>query len=257
MHGVRAAIRIALAFPPIAPLAAVATIAMIASTGAPRAQAPAPELARFYNQSLTFHIDLPAGWRQLAPNEARRLGENPNAPRELAFVQPRQFYAIGPVDRWLQGDFAGAWLWVVEQGNEWVLADDYAAELAAMWERNGSSQGVRYEIRDVRRTTAGAAAHRVVRAERTGVPAGGGRPTRYTDVYAPAGGQQITLSFACPAEDYARWQPEFERWLATLAFARAARGEQTLSDRLWTPLITGAAVGLILLLLYKHTRRAG
>ena len=69
------------------------------------------------------------------------------------------------------------------------------------------------------------------------------------------GGQQITLSFTCADRDYARWQPEFERWLGTLTFARAAKGEAKVSDRLWTPILTGAAVGLILLLLYKHTRR--
>jgi hypothetical protein len=74
------------------------------------------------------------------------------------------------------------------------------------------------------------------------------------DVHAPTGQQQITLSFTCTPEKFAQWQPEFRRWLDTLTFARVPDEPATLSDRLWTPILVGGAVGLVLLLLYRHTR---
>jgi len=43
--------------------------------------------------------------------------------------------------------------------------------------------------------------------------------------------------------------------LATLELARRARGEATLGDRLWTPLIAAAVVGILLAALYRHTKR--
>ena len=69
--------------------------------------------------------------------------------------------------------------------------------------------------------------------------------------------KEISLCFTCPAAEFARWDQEFHRWLQTLAFAQAPRGEPKLSDRLWTPILSGVVVGIVLLLLYKHTRRRG
>jgi hypothetical protein len=57
-----------------------------------------------------------------------------------------------------------------------------------------------------------------------------------------------------PQPSFAALEPEFRRWLTTLTFARVRKGQTSLGDRLWTPLLTGGAVGLVLLLLYKHTR---
>ena len=76
-------------------------------------------LREFRNRAQTFRIDLPADWRQLAPNEALRIGENPKAPAELCLAQPGRFYAVGPVDEWLAGVFTSPWVYVVEQDNEW------------------------------------------------------------------------------------------------------------------------------------------
>ncbi len=216
-----------------------------------------PPLQQFRNLNQTFHIDLPAGWRQLAPNEARRLGENPAAPKDLGYVEPRHFYAVGPVDQWLRGEFDGPWLWVVEQPNEWVLEGDLTERLAGMWRERSAATGVHHEIADVERVQVGVQQRLAVLARRTSTPADGTEPRRSLDVHAPAGGQQISLSFTCPESRWAEWEPEFRRWLATLTFARDARKEATWSDRIWTPAITGAAVGLVLLLLYRHTRRRG
>ncbi len=213
--------------------------------------------AMFRNAHGTFELQLPAGWRQLAPNEARRIAELPGAPTELGYVEPRQFYAVGPVEAWLRGEFDGPWLWVVEQHNEWQLEGDVATRLAQMWQEKGGAAGVRYQLDDVQQVPVGAQARPAITAVRTATPPPPAPASKSLDVHAPSGGQQISLSFICRAETFDRWQPEFRRWLGTLSFAREARAERTVGDRLWTPLLTGAVVALVLLALYKHTHRRG
>jgi hypothetical protein len=208
----------------------------------------------FRNLNASFHIELPAGWRQVSPNEARTIGARPEAPARLGFAQPRHFYAVGPVDAWLAGDFTGPWLYVVEQDHEWYITDDFARDLAAMWEAEGAATGDRHELADVQRLEVGPQQVEVVVATRRNTPAGGRPVVTSLDVHAPAGGRQITLSFCCRPEDFARHEASFRRWLGTLTFARLARTQASLGDRLWTPLLTGGAVGLVLLVLYKHTR---
>lgn len=214
-----------------------------------------PQTKEFRNAGGTFHLDLPAHWRQLAPNEARRIAELPGAPADLGYVEPRQFYAVGPVERWLAGDFSGPWLWVVEQGNEWQIDDDFADKLEQMWREKGQASGVRHELAEVAQTPVGTQDRVSIVALRTTTPPPPAAATRSLDVHAPSGGQQISLSFVSPAPVWSRWEPEFRRWLATLTFARHAQEERSVGDRLWGPIITGALVGLILLLLYKHVHR--
>ncbi|MBX3464623.1 MAG: hypothetical protein KF830_15750 [Planctomycetes bacterium] len=208
----------------------------------------------FIARNGTFQLDLPASWRQLSPGEARTIAALPGAPADLGYVEPRLFYAIGPVDDWLQGRFDTPWLWVVEQDNEWVVDDDFAFGLRRLWQQRGEATGTRHELAEVRRDEAGPRRHPVLTARRTSTLPGGGATTSL-DVHAPTGGRQVSLSFTCRAGDFDRWEPEFRNWLATVRFARAAQGEPQLSDRLWTPLATGAVVTVLLLLLYKHTRR--
>ncbi len=227
-------------------LAALLTV--VATTAAPSQQ------QSFVARNGTFQIELPASWRELSPGEARTIADLPGAPQELGFVQPRMFYAVGPVDDWLQGRFDGPWLWVVEQDNEWVVEDDFAERLAAMWRAKGESAGVRYEVTDARRDLVGPQQHAVLTAVRNSVPQQG-PALRSFDVYAPTGGRQVSLSFTCRQDQWDRWLPEFRGWLATVRFARPSHGSPQLSDRLWTPLLAGAVVTILLVLLYKHTKR--
>ena len=214
-------------------------------------QAP---LQRFQNRTGTFHIDLPAGWRQVAPNEARRIGEHAGAPGPLRLAQPRDFYAVGPVERWLAGDFSGPFLYIVEHQHEWYVADDFSTQLTTMWADLGKASGETHALTDIRRETVGEQKVEVVVATRTTTPAAGRHKLQSLDVYSPAGASQITLSFTCSPELFAELQPEFRRWLATLTFARVRKGQASLGDRLWTPILVGGAVAIVLLLLYKHTR---
>ncbi|HEX5053076.1 MAG TPA: hypothetical protein VFZ65_14980 [Planctomycetota bacterium] len=229
-------------------------IAAMPWLGAAVAAQSAP-LALFRNFNQTFQIELPSNWRQVAPNEALTIAEHAAAPAELRRASPRLFYAVGPVDDWLAGRFDSAWLHVVEQDNEWVLDDDFAARLAEMWQQQGAATGSRNEVGDIERTTVGAQEHPVVTAVRRTWPKAPGRATKSLDVYAPTGGRQLTLSFTCWDEDYAHWEPEFRRWLRTFTCARKPRGEPALADRLWTPLLTGAIVAVVLWLVHKHLRR--
>jgi hypothetical protein len=211
-------------------------------------------LRTFHNRNDTFHVDLPATWRQIAPNEALQVGTRPDAPRGLTLAQPRHFYAVGPVDGWLAGDFNGPWLYVVEQDSEWFVEDDFATKLTTMWTERGKVSGERHELSQVNRAKVGKQQVEVILATRLSTPADGKPAMQCLDIYAPAGGSQLTLSFCCPPAQFASLEPEFRRWLATLTFARIRKGQASLGDRLWTPLIGGAVVAVVLLLLYKHTR---
>lgn len=220
------------------------------------AVAPAQDpVTTFRNRGGTFQLELPAGWRQLAPNEARALAAFPAAPARLCLVQPNRFYAIGPVDAWLAGDFSGPWLYVVEQEHEWYVDDEFAANLRAMWDAEGRASGHRHDLRDIRRAAVGTQAVDAVLAVHLDTPLGERPAVQSLDVHVPAGGRQLTLSFCCRPEDFAAALPAFERYLATLTFARRPRGQASLGDRLWTPLIAGALVGALLLVLHHHTRR--
>ena len=210
---------------------------------------------RFQNQNGTFHLTLPADWRQLAPGEARTIGNDPRAPTALRLAQPRSFYAVGPVDRWLAGDFAGPWLYVVEGEHEWYVTDTFAEDLAAMWRQWEAATGERHEVRDVRRERVGTQQVEVVTAIGLSPPVQGRPGVQSLDVHTPAVGRQITLQFCCAPEDFPAMQPTFRTWLSSLTFARVSKGQPSLGDRLWTPLLTGGVVAIVLLLLYKHTAR--
>jgi len=226
-----------------------------AVTGQTPPPAGNPTMQRFANRNGSFHVDLPAGWRQLAPNEALRLSELPGAPRDLWRAEPRSQYAIGPVDAWMRGDFGGPWLYVTEIVDAAVLPADFEAVLPRLWQAHGEANDLQHNITDIRSETVGSLNHPVRTAIRTTRAADGGGACTSLDAYTTSGRQQLTLAFTCAAADFERYEATFRAWLQTASFARPARVEATLTDRLWSPLWTGAAVSLVLLMLYKHSRR--
>lgn len=212
-----------------------------------------PATARFQNLNGTFALELPADWRQLAPDEARRLREL--LPADLHRTEPRQYYGVGPVQDWLGGTFTGVYLSVAEQAEEWPEEADVAGRIRAEWQRSGDASGDRHEVLGVTRTAVGPDRHPAIECRRRTVPADGGPEVASLDLYAGTGGRQVILSLRAPETEWARWEPRFRRWLGTLTFARRARGQPTLSDRLWTPLAAGGVVGLLFLWLYRRNRR--
>lgn len=217
---------------------------------------PAPGMSRFFNRARTFHVDVPVDWRQLTPGDTLQLPGREALPSELAYVEPRLFYAVGAIDRWQRGEFDGQWLYVVEQANEWHLEADFAERLREQWRQKGLADRVDYKLDAIERTTVGPLANPVVTAIRTTTPATGGPATKSLDVYAAVGGRQLTLAFTSLAPAFDERLPTFRMMVGSLTFARPSRGEQTLGDRLWTPLVTGAVVGLVLVILYRWKRRA-
>lgn len=220
----------------------------------PAAPPPGPGEQRFFNPARTFSIVLPEGWRALAPNEARRIGNDPKAPLPLTFAQPNLCYAVGPVDAWLAGDYRGPWLYVAEQDGEWHVGDDYQEVLRAAWQERSAAQGEHNELRAIRLEKVSVHGVEAVVAERRTTPAPPRPSLECLDVSCPAGAQQITLSFQCEPDSFARWEGEFARRIGTLDFARKPKQKRTLGDRLWWPIVSGALISLVLLAVLKRQR---
>ncbi|MCB9876925.1 MAG: hypothetical protein H6835_04900 [Planctomycetes bacterium] len=221
----------------------------------PDAQEPAAATTqRFRNHNQTFELDLPVGWRLLTPNEASQLGDSPATPMLLHQSLPRTNFAVGPVEQWFAGDFSAPWLYAVEFDEAWYIDEDYADNITARWREESERGDTRYEVEEIRRQRLGTQQVECVTAVRLSTPPAPRPALRSLDVYAPTANQKVVLSFACPPDVFERWQPEFRRWLATLTFARVAKEQESLSDRLWTPILTGGLVGIVLIVLYRHTR---
>jgi hypothetical protein len=235
-------------------------LSIACTAGAPSAQTPARAgSVRWSDRPNLFQVELPPGWRQLAPGEVDAVtAALPALPRDLRENEPSMYYAVGPVDRWQRGDFDGAYLYVVYQDNEWQTdgkgADpQLAAQLQAQWEAKGAREGVQYVLRSVQVAEVGRDRHPAVTCVRTSTPAEG-RPQQSLDVYVPTGGIEVTLSFTCWASDFAAREASFRDMVGSLAFARKARGKVSLGDRLWTPLLVGGLVVVLLWVLYRSRR---
>lgn len=216
---------------------------------------PAAGEVAFQNRARTFQVHLPHDWRQLAPAEVKRVREAcKTLPHDLRQNEPTMFYGVGPVERWLAGEFDGVYLYVVEQDAEWHLEGEPRERLQHMWDHKGERDGHRYTVLRADRTDVGFDAYAAVVAERRIEPVDG-RAQHSLDVHVPTGGRELTLCFACWEDEWAAREPELRRRIDTLSFARPARGEVTLSDRLWTPVLFGAGIGLVLVVLYKRNRR--
>jgi hypothetical protein len=241
--------------------AALGLLLSIACTaGSPAAQTPARAgRVRWSDRAHSFQVDLPPDWRQLAPGEVDAVvAALPALPHDLRQNEPSMYYAVGPVDRWLRGDFDGAYLYVVYQENEWQTdgkgADpQLAAQLQAQWDSKGAHDAVRHVLGPVQVVDVGRDRHPAVTCVRTSTPAEG-RPQQSLDVYVPTGGIEVTLSFTCWASDFAAREASFREMMGSLAFARKSRGRISLGDRLWTPLLVGGLVVVLLWVLYRSRR---
>lgn len=230
--------------------------ALAATAIAQETPPPAPGMERFFPATRAFHLDVPTGWRQLSPGALKDLHQrHPALPAEFSRTEPGMFYVVGPLDRWLDGPFSPPFLYVVEQDQEWFTDTDFAEKIAASWRERSRAGGPTHTVTDIQKEKLGGD-HEVITAIRTTVPAGGLPPLRSLDVHAPTGGRQVSLAFTTAAATWERDLPELRKMLATLTFARRAKGEQKLSDRLWTPLLVGSLVGLVLIVLYRWNRRS-
>ncbi len=215
-----------------------------------------PGMQRFYDRGRVFRVDLPDGWRQLAPREVPQVeAAVPGLPYDVRQNEPSMFFAIGAIDDWRKGTFDGRYLYVVYQDNEWQVDGDLAGQLQALWQKKGDADGIRHELAQVAKTEVGPDRHPAITCVRTSTPKKGGEPQQSLDVYVPSGGMQLTLSFTCFARDFARHEASLRAMVGSLGFARRAKGEAKPADQLWTPIVVGAVVGLVLVFLYRSRRR--
>jgi len=216
-----------------------------------RSQATRP----FTNRAGSFRIDLPADWRQLGPAELKALTTTlPSLPQDVTQNVPHLFYAVGPIDRWMRGEFDGEYLYVVEQDAEWHLDGDLKARLQQMWSAKAADDGQSYEILSAERAQLGADANPAVIVERR-IRTKAGETLRSLDLHVPTGGREVTLCLATRDDAFEKKRSELIARANTLSLARRSRGETKLSDRLWTPLAAGAVVGILFLILYRRSRR--
>jgi hypothetical protein len=206
---------------------------------------------RFRNRNQTFELDLPADWRQPAPDEVREQLRSV-LPDDLHRMDPYRIYAVGPVDRWLRSGFDGVLLQVVEGDQDW---DEFASSIETHWQSSGAASRIHYELSDIHKAKVGPQQLEVIECVRHTVPEGSARPFTSLDVYAPPGGRTLLLAFRTWDQDFTARLPELQRWADSLTFASNARTRSGLTDRLLMPVGTGLLVGALLLWLYRRNRR--
>ncbi len=213
---------------------------------------PTQERKPFMSLTRSFSIELPVSWRQVTPSELLEL--RAILPPDIHVTRPTGFYTVGPVDRWLAGDYDGVELVVQEQGNELSMDQEGVDRIRAHWREASGREGLGHEVLSSTITHIGPDDHPAILCQRLIVPEGPGTPIQSLDAYIPTGGRQILLSFRSSQEDFSQHLPEFRKMLASATFARAARGSETLGSKLVFPAVVGALVGLILLVLHRRRR---
>ena len=209
---------------------------------------PTQERQRF--QRPSFSIELPVSWRQVTPSELPEL--RAILPPDIHVTRPNSFYTVGPIDRWLAGDYDGVQLVVHEQGNELSMDQAGVDRILGHWKEASGTEGLRHEVVSSTITHVGPDNHPAIVCQRLIVPEGPGTPIQSLDAYIPTGGRQILFSFRSRQEDFSEHLAEFRNMLASATFARRARGSQTLGNRLILPAAVGAFVGLMLLVLRRR-----
>ncbi len=210
----------------------------------------AQETQRFMSLTRSFSIEIPVSWRQVTPAELVDL--RPILPPDIHITRPREFYTLGPVERWIGGDYDGIHLVVQEQGNELSMDSEGIDRIRSHWQEVSGKEGIRQQLLSSKVTEVGTDGHPAIVCERLIEPEEPRPPIQSLDAYVPTGGRQILLSFRCLRDDFPDNLPEFYKMLATVSFARTARGAETLGSKLLLPAIVGAFVGLMLLVLYRR-----
>jgi hypothetical protein len=89
-----------------------------------------------------FLLDLPPGWRQATPDDARELRRTqPGIPAELISIGlTAPEHPFGAVDRWLQGQFDGRALLARVEPQAIAANDEGLATLRALWTQQGNDR---------------------------------------------------------------------------------------------------------------------
>lgn len=211
---------------------------------------PVQDGQKWISQNRSFAIELPVSWRQVTPAELPGLRDV--LPPDIHTTRPRDFYTLGPVDRWIAGDYDGVELVVQEQGVELPMDREGVDYILEHWAKVSGNGGLKQEVLSWEFTEVGPDDNPAILCERLIEIEGSGKSIQSLDAYVPTGGRQILLSFRARREDFSTELPRFREMLESATFARAARGSQKLGDKLLLPAVAGAFVGLLLLALRRR-----
>jgi hypothetical protein len=186
-----------------------------------------------------FLLDLPPGWRQATPDDARALRRTqPRIPAELISISlTAPEHPFGDVDRWLQGQFDGRALLARIEPQAISANDEGLATLQALWTRQSND---RVRLRSAALTHVGRDRHPAIECvveldfHERGTFA-------VRQLYALSGRRTVMLACWARADDQGA-VAAFAPVLASLRFARPP-GE---SQSFWNTLLyTGLVVGLL------------
>jgi len=211
---------------------------------------------RMFSLSRTWSMELPDGWRQLAPSEAHALRDSIHP--DMLDPQPLRRYALGRVDRWLaegaDGGFDGVVLVIEEQGDELVHDESLPQLIRDHWAEQNSLGGIRHDVTSIAAITIGKEDYEALEVRRT-VTFPDAPATECLDLYIPTDGKELMFSFRTPPAEAEAWQPRFREWLTTASFARPKRGQPTLTQRLFWPFLIGGTVALGLIFAHRAGRK--
>lgn len=252
-----------------------ATAALLASSLAPAQDEGAPESAeprpaagendpdgstdapvgeRFFSRGRTWSMELPEGWRQMSPAEAHRLRRTLHP--DMLDPQPLRRYAIGRVDRWLgDGGFDGVVVVVEEHADELIHDESLPELIRDHWREQNAKGEIRHDIDATTAVEFGKERYAALEVRRR-ITFPDAPAVECLDLYVPTDGKELMFSFRAPPETFDEWQAEYRRWLATASFARPSRGQPSLAQRLFWPLVLGGGVALAMIFAHRASRQA-
>lgn len=213
---------------------------------------------RYVSASRVWSIVAPTGWRQLTPDEAKRLRDERTGlvPDDLLHPFPGIDYCLGPVPEWLAGRCDGASLSVHESDHEPLLDEGMLADLRTSLVDQATHAGVKLEIVELVLTTRGPDRHPVAQARLRLQLVPNGPFYRTLEIYAPTANRLVALRFRAPESAWGELAPRLESSLDSVTFAQpptTTKSETRGSKILWAALL-GALAGLVLVQVRKHAR---
>lgn len=215
----------------------------------------APAQSRIVHPTQTFAFTAPPGWRQLTPDEALALSKRPGneIPADLLSPKRADAYAYGAIDRWLAGSFDGRCM-IVEQVDGECPVDETGIEQVRASGAHTEERWSR-EVISLETTTVGTDALPAIEGLFRTTVQDAARTLDSLVLFVPTGGNTLILTFRTSSDDFAAALPEFRAIAASLTFAQRPHGTPDPGSRVFYPLLVGAFVVVLLLVLRRRPPR--
>lgn len=209
--------------------------------------------SKFEDPQRRFTLTLPPDWRQMTPDEALKLRST--MPADVAtLLVPGRLDRFGAVDRWLKQDFDGQCLTIQSEDGEPAMDDETLEEVRATARAKSAGAKFRYVVESLEFVTLGPSEHRGIELDMSIRDSTDKVVYRVLEYVVPSAGATFRFSYRAAPDGFAAAMSQFRQSASTIDLARPAQGRKELSDKLRMPLIIGAVVGLVLLVLYKMNR---